>query len=163
MATIAVAHDLNGNGENTKMRKTAGFTLIELLVVLAIVAILTRIAIASYQDSVNKGRRSEATTALLQGAQQLERYYSANGKYQSAASTLAPVFQTQVPATGTAYYTIAVSSTPTALSDTTYTLQATRAGVMSTDKCGDFQINQAGAHTLATGTNTYALDQCWRR
>lgn len=141
------------------MNKTRGFTLIELLIVMVVAAILSTLAVSSYKSSIHKSRRAEATTALLEGAQQLERYYSAHGSYIDATTTnLAAVFPTQVPATGTAYYTIAVSGTPTA---TTFTLQATRTGDMSGDECGDFTLNQAGTQGLVN--NTWSTDQCWRR
>ena len=70
-----------------------GFTLIELMIVVAIVAILAAIAYPSYQDSVLKGRRAEARTALLELMQQQERYLTQRGTYlvfSNAAGTTNP-------------------------------------------------------------------------
>ncbi|KQU82892.1 pilus assembly protein PilE [Variovorax sp. Root318D1] len=58
-----------------------GFTLIELMIVVAIVGILASIAYPAYQDSLLKGRRAEARTALLELMQQQERYMTQRGTY----------------------------------------------------------------------------------
>ena len=84
--------------------KNSGFTLIELMVVVAIIAIIAAVALPSYQEHVAKTRRSEAGSALLEGAQALERYFSANGRYLLPDNSGLPaIFPTQVPANGTAY------------------------------------------------------------
>jgi type IV pilus assembly protein PilA len=46
------------------MKRTAGFTLIELMIVIAIIAILSAIAISVYQDSTAKSELSEAFTTV---------------------------------------------------------------------------------------------------
>lgn len=136
--------------------RASGFTLIEVMVVLAIVAILAAIVTPTYKEHIAKGRRGEAMSSLMEGAQALERYYSANGSYLKGAN-LATVFPTNVPATGTAYYNIAA----TLEAANTFTLRATRVGVMANDECGDFEITQSGARQL--NGNTKAMEQCWRR
>lgn len=142
--------------------KNSGFTLIEVMVVVAIVAIIAAIAMPSYQEHVARTRRAEAVGLLLEGAQALERYYSANGTYLSAADTLAAVFPTTVPTNGAAYYTIAVVGTPTR---SAFTLRATRVagGSMGGDDCGDFEIDQAGQRTLNGNDPGKGVADCWRR
>ncbi|MFI3186333.1 MAG: prepilin-type N-terminal cleavage/methylation domain-containing protein, partial [Methylococcaceae bacterium] len=54
----------------------AGFTLIELMVTVAIVGILAAIAYPSYQDSVRKSRRADASGALLGLANAMERHFT---------------------------------------------------------------------------------------
>lgn len=142
--------------------KSRGFTLIELMVVVAIIGIIAAFAMPSYREYVAATRRAEAATALLEGAQALERYYSANGTYITAANALPAVFPTQAPANGTAYYTIAVQGTPTR---SAYTLRATRVagGVMASDGCGDLELNQTGARALNGNTTGKTVADCWRR
>ena len=65
------------------MKNTAnhGFTLIELMIVVAIIGILASIAYPSYRNSVLKGRRAEARTAIAELMQQQERYMTQNNTY----------------------------------------------------------------------------------
>jgi len=59
----------------------SGFTLIELMIVLVIVGILLGIALPGYQNSMEKGRRSEARSALLDAANRQEQYMLDRGSY----------------------------------------------------------------------------------
>lgn len=144
------------------MNKAAGFTLIELMVAVAIVGILTTIAVGSYKDSIAKSRRSEAAAALVEGAQLLERQYSVAGHYTDAVGDSAPkavLVTTQLPPKSTSpYYTISVTG-----DDSTFTLTATAKGAMASDKCGNLTLDQNGAQKItATGTGMTKED-CWRR
>ncbi len=146
-----------------RMSKADGFSLMELMITLAIVGILASIAYPSYQESVAKSRRAEASGALLSAAQALERYYSTNGRYTTTAagSTLPSVFLTTVPESGTAYYTIASSSA----SANAFTLKASRAGVMAGDACGDFTLDETGSYSITAkpSGSSKSVSDCWRR
>jgi len=78
----------------------AGFTLIELMIALVILSILAAIAFPTYQNSIIKSRRSDATGALSQGSLAMETC-RANG---STYTGCAPVANSQA-----GYYTIAVN------------------------------------------------------
>ena len=52
------------------MRKVhQGFTLIEVMIVVAIIGILSAIAMPSYTEYIRRGHRTEARASLLQMAQ----------------------------------------------------------------------------------------------
>ena len=61
-----------------------GFSLIELVIAVAIVGILAAIAYPTYQEQVRKGKRTDATSSLLELAQRLERCYTQNNAYDHA-------------------------------------------------------------------------------
>ena len=49
-----------------------GFTLIEVMIVVAIVGILSAIALPSYNEYIRRGHRAEARAGLLQADEMLE-------------------------------------------------------------------------------------------
>ncbi len=141
-----------------------GFTLIEVMITVAIVAILAAVALPSYQDSVAKSRRAEARGQLLELAQFMQRYYSQNDRFdQNAAGTAVaiPAGLALVPRTaaaGAETYSISFTTTPTI---STFTIRAAprSGGPMTSDGCGTFSLNNAGARSVS-GTKPVA--ECWR-
>lgn len=134
-----------------QLNTSRGFTLIEVMVVAAIIAILAAIAYPAYTEQVARGRRSEAKGALLETAQWMERRYSINNTYTGA--TL-PALRAGTAAN----YTISVMGGASAPTATTYWLEMTPTGAMTNDRCGAFQVNQAGAKRI-TGSAT--AQECW--
>ena len=131
-----------------------GFTLIEVMIVVAIVAILSAIALPSYTEYIRRGNRAEARAGLLQAAQWMERAAIATGTYPLAA--VFPGGLTQVPSDR---YDISIASTD----GRSYTLTATPKGSQAGDKCGNYTLNQAGlrgANGKTSGQSGYDPD-CW--
>ncbi len=64
------------------MKKSAGFTLVELLVVVAIIALLTTIAVAIYADTQSKARDTRRKADIDAIAKTLEVHKSDAGGYQ---------------------------------------------------------------------------------
>jgi type IV pilus assembly protein PilE len=136
-----------------------GFTLVEVIVVVAIIGILAAIAVPSYNEYVRRSQRAEARTVLLEAAQFMQRFYSANDRYDVArggAAVALPAQLQKAPASGAARYTISLP----AVSTTAYTLQATPTGSMARDKCGTFTITSVGRKDVKDATASAA--ECWR-
>jgi type IV pilus assembly protein PilE len=62
-----------------------GFTLIELMITIAIIGILSTIALPAYNDYVIRGKLTEATATLSDLRFQMERYYQDNRRYTTTA------------------------------------------------------------------------------
>lgn len=136
-------------------QKNRGFTLIELMIVVAVVAILSAIALPSYNEYIRRGHRAEARAALLQAAQWMERAATANGTYPLTAA-----FPASLATIQSLRYDITLASA----NGLTYTLTATPALAQVGDKCGNYTLDQAGARGAASLTPPDALiTECWNR
>jgi type IV pilus assembly protein PilE len=140
---------------------SSGFTLIELMVTVAIVTILATIAVTSYTSQVQKSRRTEAKSALLDLAGREERLFSTTNTYSQDEAFLgyATVSTPMTNMTfGNRYYTLtAVVPNP----PNSYVLTATPVAGSSQANdttCGSFSVNQLGVQTVS-GTGTVAA--CW--
>jgi type IV pilus assembly protein PilE len=60
----------------TRQSQNSGFTLIELMIVVVIIGVLVSIAYPSYQKHMTSTRRTDAQSALLQIANQQERFFT---------------------------------------------------------------------------------------
>lgn len=138
---------------------SAGFTLIEVVIVIVVVGILMAIALPSYQNSMNKGRRADAKEGLMDAANRQERFMLDRSIYTDNMQNLGfgadPALSTE------GHYNIDVEAPdPNCPIATCYILKATpvAGGVQNDDEfCTSFSLKSTGAKT-AEGS---APSQCW--
>ena len=141
-----------------------GFTLIELMIALAIAGVLVAVALPSFLDSMRKGRRAEAFSALAAMQQALERRRSNNPSF---AATLADLGITSSTTRPGAYYTIAVDSGDAI----GYQISANGSGSSQSNdgQCAKLAIRVTGATIEYAGCkdcSSYtfaATNACWSR
>src|SRR5437899_1251323 len=73
-----------------RQHRMRGVTLIELMVVLAIVAILSSLAVGSYRRYVLRANRTDATSALLRTQVAEEKYFLHNNTYTTDVTDQPP-------------------------------------------------------------------------
>jgi type IV pilus assembly protein PilE len=135
-----------------------GFTLIELMITVAILGIVATIATTSYSSQIQKSRRTDARSALLDLAGREEKLFSTTNAYSAAATDLGYAnWTTPVGSNGGDYLLSVVVNAPA--NPPSYTLTATATGVQAGDtQCTTLSIDQTG-NQMATGSATAST--CW--
>lgn len=130
------------------MKQNQGFTLIDLMVAVAIVGILTAIALPSYRSMVERGRLTEALDGLSAYRMRMEQAYHDNGNYGTATCAVA------VPATS-GYFSFKCDI---ALDGQGYLAAASGAGPM--EKYA-YTVDDAGNRVTTAFPGTSVPANCW--
>lgn len=135
-----------------------GFTLIEILIVVALVAVLSAIALPIYRSQIMKARRTDAKTSLLDLASREERYFTTNNSYTNVPNNLGytGAFPVQVPNPTEFVYGISVTGSTIS----SWTATAVPNGNQVNDTCGTYIINDQGVQGNSGAATPSA--QCWR-
>jgi type IV pilus assembly protein PilE len=162
-----------------KQQAQQGFSLIELVIAMAIMSILTMIAVPSYQAHLQKTRIAMAKADLMEFASFLERQRTINACYNGPACNMketngagagaemikddqSSAILDMLSDETAQYYDI----TLTALSNTTFTLRATPDSTTSQNGTGVLEILHTGQQRSdknADGDTDDAGEGDWKR
>jgi type IV pilus assembly protein PilE len=135
--------------------KNSGFTLLEVMITVAIVAILTAVAVPAYSEYVIRGRIPEATAELATRRVQAEQYFQDNRTYADVGTFTNPAC---VVNDSQQHFNFSCTAAATA---NTYTIQA----VGKASMIGfTYRINQNGTKTtgsVKTGWVNPAISCGW--
>jgi len=144
--------------KNRNTRRSAGFSLVELMVAVAIIAMLSMIAVPNFMQNVRKSKRVDAHTALTRTSYNLERYMASNGRYTTNPTLLGLVVDDDGAWSDERNYNIAVTAGPSGLTRG-YVITATAAAdSMQADDtgCTSFVIDSLGQRSPDPATS-----KCW--
>ena len=161
------------------MNKQSGFTLIELIIAIAIIGILTAIAVPSYQQYVFKSNRTLLKAALSEMASLQQSYYSERKGYQillpklaktgtanapvyvnndgsySAAESTKSLYKVDLVAHAANIASCSVTGNPSTIA---WTLKATPVkGQLKDTRCATMCLNSTGSK----GASGSSPSSCW--
>jgi type IV pilus assembly protein PilE len=137
----------------TESRVPRGFTLIELMITVAVIAILSAVALPSYREYVIRGNVPEATSRLATKQVQMEQFFQDNRTYVAGTGCVAD--------TGNKLFDFTCVDGGDAVTATTFILTAVGKGSMLGFK---YTINQTGAKTtraVPSGWSQPSPNNCW--
>ena len=136
-----------------------GMTLIEMLIAVAIIGILSTIAIPSYSKHVESGRRTEAQVGLVELQLWAEQFYTSNSSYPNSADLSLGVPRCS-SCSLSSEYTFSISNTGNGVDRFVLSAKVKPNGRQKNDKCKELTINAAGEKKGYTTGNTAYLG-CW--
>ncbi|MCY7316088.1 MAG: prepilin-type N-terminal cleavage/methylation domain-containing protein [Rubrivivax sp.] len=153
-------------------RSQRGFTIVELMIAVVVIGVIAALALPSFLDSIRKGRRSEALSALSAIQQAQERYRSNNRNYAGALTDIGYASASVTTRPGE-YYTVQVS-TDSATSATRYvaTADGSASGQAGDGQCaklgvevnrGEIRYASCNSSCTFTASSFTRSNPCWSR
>ena len=140
------------------MKAVKGFTLVELMIVVAIVGIISAVAIPQYKQYVVRGNRAAAQSFMMDIANREKQYlldarsYTANWALTGATPNLAMTAPTDVSKNYNIAICIDAGCTP-ATPAPSFMITATPIADKAQAKDGNLTLSDTGAKTLGTAAN----------
>jgi type IV pilus assembly protein PilE len=138
------------------MKAQHGFTLIELMIVVAVISILSAIALPSYRDYVIRGKIPDATSNLATKRVQQEQFFQDNRTYAGGTGCAADT-------TTSRYFNFDCLGTNTggaAATATTYLIEAIGKDTMAGFTYSIDQSNNKVTNAVPSGWGTAPI-ACW--
>ncbi|MBK7013166.1 MAG: pilus assembly protein PilE [Xanthomonadales bacterium] len=129
-----------------------GLPLSNLLIVVAIIAVITAVALPSYDRYGQRARRTGRSRTMMRVAAAQERFTTANRYITDVTAGLGLGTNSEK-----GYYSIAAAFVGG--SDQTYVLTATPQGAQANDACHELTINNTGLKAAPSDTGTNGA--CW--
>jgi type IV pilus assembly protein PilE len=143
-----------------KTGPATGFTLIEVVIALAIVAITTMFAAASYRGYILRSHRVEAVQALLAAAAEQEKFHLSYGRYGDRLDAAAADDPPGLPVasrTPGGYYSLTVASA----SAVEYRVVATATSDRGDPLCRSLSIDESGRRQATDSRGADSARRCW--
>lgn len=137
-------------------RGVQGVTLVELLVVVAVIGILSMIAIPGYRQYAMRVARTDAKRELLTVASKLERCFTRSNDYRIKERGSADACVDLDYATEGGTYTIDGE-----INQLEFTLTAEPKGGQVGDKCGTFTLAASGKQDVEDENASMTAAKCW--
>jgi type IV pilus assembly protein PilE len=141
-------------------KANTGFSMIELMIVLAIIGILTAIAVPAYSKYIQTARRSDAIAILTQDQGILERCYAQTFDYYNVnAGTNCGTLVTTSPGK---YYTVTFDTPAPSSTSSAYVLTAapaTGSPQLKDTPCQSFTLSSTAGKSSSPGTT----GTCWQQ
>lgn len=153
------------NYKQSTRPRPAGFSLIELMVTVGVLALLVAIAVPVYTREVQKARRTDARSAVVDLAGREERFFSLANNYSQLPADLGYAVFPQL--VGSGYYTITVAVPDPAFVAAggigpSFVITATPVGTQVADSaCQSFSDNQIGKQSSLDAGNADSTTTCW--
>lgn len=136
------------------LKRFTGFTLVEIMIVVALMSVITVVAVANYSQYVQTARRADGVAVMQEVRHAMERHYAKTFSYAGAVS--GADYPSKSPKDGDdVYYTLAVSITDEGRA---YLITATGVGAQASDKCKNLTMTNTGILSNGASLNN---DDCF--